>query len=154
MIVRWTDNHQLMWETMTHASVYPHISDDTCPPPEEFILPPLSDQIFCAECLNDGEYMGCFCFFEQNDDEAEIHTCMLPKAKGLGKQFGDKMAQLFFSTKKYSIISTFVPENNILAKKLALKCGFHYLSEHKPIIIDGKEIPTQKYILQRGDVCL
>lgn len=153
MRVIWTMDKNLVRDTIVNCNVYPYVSDDTCPEPKDFVMPDCSSEVFWAACYDGDDYVGCFCFFEKNTNEAEIHTCLLPSARGKSCEFGKFVIDLFFKETSYQIMSTFIPVNNVLAKKLALKCGFLYYSDDKPFIINGIEVPTKKYILSRGDIC-
>lgn len=152
--VEFTDDAELIRNTITHPSVYKFVSDDTCPDVENFNIPEINGDFFCASCTEDGIYMGCFCFVKKSDEEAEIHTCLLPAARGKSTLFGMAVLRLVFNMMNFSKISTFIPINNILAKKLAIKCGFLVQKEDKPLIIGGIEIPVFSYAINRGDVCL
>lgn len=150
MIVEWTNDYDLINSTITHPAVYPFVSDDTCKSADQFVTPDFSSEFFCAACYLNELYVGCFCFFHKSDDEVEIHTCLLPAAKGYAKEFGLRVVELIFNNTRYTEISTFIPENNPLAKRLALKCGFLYGSEVEPLLVDGQKIKTHKYILNRS----
>lgn len=151
-MLKWSDDRELIQSTIRHESVYMFVSDDTCPVPEAFELPELGEMVFAAECHCDG-YKGCFLFIKKSDDEAEIHTCMLPSAKGMATDFGKMVLEKVFRETKFNEVSTFIPETNTLAANLAKKCGLTYRSEHEPITINGKIVKCYRYAINRGDLC-
>lgn len=120
-IVR-TFDLELVRQTMTHPKVYPHISDDTSPEPEEFI-PPENDLIMYLAGYEHGEYRGLFMFHPVNGVTLEVHTCLLPSAYGKAHEFTAKaLEHIWINTSAVRII-TQVPDCNRLAKVLAEKTG-------------------------------
>ena len=147
MYVEWLTDSYLIESTIRHPKIYPYVSDNTCPKPEEFNWPN-SDDFFSVGCF-ENEYMGCFCFHEKSSSEVEIHTCLLPIARGKSLQFGQLVIRFILENTPYLVISTFVPKTNKLAKRLALKCGFE---------IDGKGDKfngeyTDRLVFLRGQKC-
>lgn len=152
MIVKWSNDPELILKTITHKDVYKCVSDDRCPSEDNFSIPEFSDQFFCAEC-HDDQYLGCFCFIMKSENEAEIHTCLLPQAKGLGVKLGGLVLDLVSKKDGINLVSTYVPEDNQAALSVALKCGFKFDKEIDPMIRDGKKIKTSRYIFEIGDLC-
>ena len=153
MHVEWTTDKNLILSTIRHPDIYNLVADDTCGKAEKFDIPPFDDIFFAAACYKGDAYVGCFCFIKKSEDEAEVHTCLLPDAKGLAVEFSMLMAKLMFNTMKYSKISTFIPDFNILARNLARKVGFKYICDDEPFIIDGTAHKSKRYILTLEDIC-
>jgi RimJ/RimL family protein N-acetyltransferase len=144
MHVDWLTNKELIEATITDPSVYPFVNDDSCGPSCEFVWPE-DDKFFAVGCFDDG-YMGCFCFHENSDSEVEIHTCLLPFARGKSRQFGDLVVRFILQNRSYLVISTYVPKMNTLAKRLALKCGFEL--DGKGPLFNGEE--TDRLVFVRA----
>lgn len=146
--VEWCNDKSLILSTITNPFIYPYVADDNCPLADNFQIPELNDDFFCAACYEDDKYLGCFCFVKKSESECEIHTCLLPSARGLSKILGDLVIRLVFETTNYKNISTFIPETNPLAKKLAIRCGFTQADGQILFVVNEKKIPTYKYLLR------
>lgn len=148
--LEWTTDTALVESTLKDPSVYPWVSDDRCPSPENFHMPTVDgESIKAVLCYNYESYCGCFILFDKGNDTLEIHTCLLPSVKGMGKIFGDAVVSKIFKETDCKAISTYAPETNPLAKRLALKCGFVYDGIGDPLIINGKPVEVSLYILKR-----
>lgn len=144
MDVGWLTDCDVINSTIKHESVWPYVSEigqekDSFRWPDE-------EGFFSVGCYSDGVYMGCACFNEISLNEVELHTCLLPIAKGKAVLFGNMVTEFIFKNKPYNVISTIVPIQNRLAKRAALKCGFVF--DGYGIIFQNKE--TERFILNRG----
>ncbi|HEX7762070.1 MAG TPA: GNAT family protein [Cellvibrio sp.] len=149
MILEWSDNSELATEIM--REIYAFISDDTCPPKEEFSVS-LNDSIRFILCYNDGQLMGGFLLIFK-DNESEIHTCMLPIAKGKAKDFGDLVLQKIFKETDVDRVTSYAPIDNPLAKRLALRCGMKFIGMGIPMIKNGQQIDVENFAIERADIC-
>lgn len=121
-----TQHVGLIKSIVTHPKIYPHVADDTAPPPEEF------DPSVAAEhpgyyflVARDGEeVLGLFMVHQHNGVMFEIHTCLLPSAWGeRALEAGRAVLRWVFDNTPCEKLITFVPKYNRLAKKFALACG-------------------------------
>lgn len=148
--LEWTTNTDLVEYTLKHPSVYPYVSDDNCPSVDDFVMPAIDGESRKAVlCYNYESYCGCFILFDKGNDTLEIHTCLLPTAKGMGKTFGDAVVSKIFKETGCKVISTYAPDTNPLAKRLAIKCGFEYTGEGEPMIINGEPVKVSLFSLKR-----
>lgn len=145
----WCSDCYVITSIVTHPQVYPYVSDDNSPPPEEFKLPELGPDFFAVLCFDDDHIVGCFLFVKKNDTCCEIHTCMLPAARGKAVDFGNMAVQMIFNETPFSAIVTFIPKTNEKAKRLAIKCGFVEIGDHSPMAIGGELIETKEYMLSK-----
>lgn len=148
--LEWSLDSDIATQTMRHPAVYPYISDDTCPNPSDFSMPPVDGvEILSVLCYNYETYCGCFILFNKGSDTFEIHTCLLPIARGMGKIFGDAVVSKIFKETDCKVITTYAPETNPLAKRLALKCGFEFCGYGEPIILNGEPVKVSLFSLRR-----
>lgn len=149
MKLEWTNDSDLATSIM--RSIYAFISDDTCPPKEEFEVK-LTDSIRFVLCYDNDQLMGGFLFIFK-DNEAEIHTCMLPIAKGKAKDFGDLVLQKVFKETDVDRITSYAPIDNPLAKRLALRCGLKFTGYGNAMIKNGQKVDVENFAIERADIC-
>ena len=147
MHVEWLTDYDIINSTIKHPDIWPHVSE--IGQDMDSFSWPKGDSFFAVGCYDGETYMGCACFSEIAGDEVELHTCLLPAAKGKAKLFGNMVTAFIFKNKPYDIISTIVPIANKLAKLAALKCGF---------VFDGCSVifqsqVTERFILRRSNLC-
>jgi len=145
----WCADRYIITSIVTHPQVYPYVSDDNSPAPEEYNLPQVSPDFFAISCLYRGYIVGCFLFKKIHDDCCEIHTCMLPEARGKAVNFGNMAVKMIFNETPFNTIKTFIPTTNQKAKRLALKCGFLEIGDHSLMPIGGELIETKEYMLSK-----
>lgn len=118
-----TRNFKLVREIMTHPRVYPHVTDDFSPEPEEYR--PLDHPGVIYVLVRDaGELLGMWVFCAQNGVCWEVHTCLLPSAWGArGKRAARAMAAWVWANTGCQRIVTAVPEYNRLAVRFAELAG-------------------------------
>lgn len=145
----WCSDCYVITSIVTHPQVYPYVSDDNSPPPEEFKLPELGSDFFAVSCFDGGHIVGCFLFIKKTDNRCEIHTCMLPAARGKAVDFGHLVVKMIFNETPFSEIVTFIPMTNQKAKRVAIKCGFVEIGDHSPMAIGGELIETKEYMLSK-----
>lgn len=121
MIVR-TYNSVAANQIMRHARVYPHITDDFCPPAEEFDCSSAMD--FAGNYfLQVGEPPeGIFFFHPHSSILFEVHTCLLPSKWGK-PEVAMEAAKWMFANSPCEKIITWIPEYNKVAYRYALKAG-------------------------------
>ena len=67
---------------MRHPEVYPFIRDDGAPLIAEEWVPQVGGCIEYLGAWEDGVYLGLWMFHRRNHATWEIHTCLLPAARG------------------------------------------------------------------------
>lgn len=108
---------------MTEPHVWPHISDDFSPPPDEF-EPPENDSITYLLVRLDGVPAGVFVFMPQNGVCWEVHTCLLPSLWGPGAaEAARQAARWVWRNSECRRIVTNVPAYNRLALRFAKAAG-------------------------------
>lgn len=133
-----TKDYALIRKIMTHHRVYPHITDDGCPPVEKF-HPGESDDLWYI-LVTDDEPLGLWLFVPQNAVCWEVHTCMLPVAWGERAAAAAKeMAEWIWKNTPCRRIITNVPECNRLALKFAKAAGMvEFGRNEKSFLKNGK----------------
>lgn len=109
---------------MTDPAIYPYASDDGCPEPENLDISNVIDQenIYF---LSPGEG-ALFIYTPINFITYEVHSCVLPIARGQSVDLASKSIRFMFTVTNCRKIITWVPEDNHRARNLALKCGFKF----------------------------
>lgn len=147
--LEWSSDGSLATEII--RSIYDFVSDDSCPPAEEFEVT-LNDIIRFIVCYNAGQLMGGFLLIFKGKD-AEIHTCLLPIAKGKAKDFGDLVLQKIFKETDVDRVTSYALVDNPLAKRLALRCGLKFTGYGQSVFKNGQKIDVENFAIERGDLC-
>lgn len=108
---------------VTDRKVYPHVSDDSAPAPEDYRPDLDSAKFWHVLCRLDGVILGLFILLVGEDDAWEVHTCLLPRAYGKAAQAGRALLAWLWRHTPCRRIRTCVPEYNRLALRLAKDCG-------------------------------
>jgi RimJ/RimL family protein N-acetyltransferase len=146
---------RLIAETITHPKIYPHVSDDGSPKPEDYepaIAPAL---LYLGMYQDDGAYLGLFAIHPHNSRCYEVHTCLLPEAWG---KFTVECARLciayvFANTPCLRLITN-VPSFNAHAKRLALRAGMSPFGVNaKSFLKDGVLYDQLMLGISKEDVC-
>lgn len=114
---------ELIAQTMRHPRIYAHISDDGCPPREDFSVTP-TEALLHLGVYEGEQFLGLFVVHPQNFVCYEVHTCLLPDAWGSRALAATRacMDWLFSNTPCRRIVTT-VPAGNELALRLARRTG-------------------------------
>lgn len=134
-----TTDYELIRSVMTSPAVYPHITDDYSPAAEEY-CPPVHDLLVYVAVWEDEELLGLWLFVPQNGICWEVHTCLLPCARGHRARRAAKhvMAWIWRNTPCRRIVTN-VPETNRLAYHFALNVGMEFYGcNEKSFLKDGK----------------
>ena len=125
---RSTD-YELIRRIMTHPKVWPKISDDSSPAPEDF-YPIESDMVWYVTVRDvhpDGipaELLGLWMFVPHNGVCWEVHTCLLPEAWGERAHRAARMlAGWVWENTPCRRVITNVPADNRVAFHFALDAG-------------------------------
>jgi RimJ/RimL family protein N-acetyltransferase len=126
----------LITRCMTHEKVWPWVTDDSCPPREEFTAP-IEDHLIYLGVYEGSEFLGLFFLHQQNGICWEVHTCLLPVAWGRSERCTAECADWMFSNTDCRRIVTNVPANNPLALRLALRSGMKEYGRNPQSIMKG-----------------
>lgn len=124
-MIERTNDMDLVTRVMTDPCVYPYVTDDGSPNPEEF-EPVESDLIYYLLVLDYSKnVLGLFLVHPQNSIMYEIHTCLLRSCRGL---MADEAARLvlqwIFNNTPCQKLITHVPAYNKPALDYAKRSGF------------------------------
>ena len=106
-----------------HPKVYPYISDDHSPEAKDYDCFELMESAGAWFLLVKPGPLGVFCVHAHTRSICEIHTCLLPIARGRAREIGLKVVEFVFENLPCEKLITWVPEDNRLARKLALDVG-------------------------------
>ena len=123
MSVERSMNSELIKAIATHPSVYPFISDDFSPSPEQWQPVINEDSLYLV--FRDGETaLGMFALFPENRVCWKVHTCFLPVGYGeSAKQAAQICQQWMWENTPCVRIVTDVPEYNAIAHRFARAAG-------------------------------
>ena len=113
-----------------HPDIYPYISDDASPAADDFTTSDLllnPANLFLGLHIND-VLKGFWMFLSRSYDILEVHTCLLPEARGdiATKGAPAALRHVFTSTPTMTLV-THVPTPNHAAHKFASWVGFKTL---------------------------
>lgn len=118
-----TFNKSLIYNTITHPRLWPHISDDFSPDPKDY-EPPLNPHVFYIAAWDGLDFLGLWILHPHNFICYEIHTCLLPKAWGQkALQAAREVAPWIFANTPARRLVTNVPRYNRLALRFAKEAG-------------------------------
>ena len=119
-----TYDYELVREVFTHPKLWPHLSDDGSPAPEDY-YPPEHEAIWYVtvrDISEDGgqELLGLWMLHPENTITWQIHTALLPRAWGArATQAALELPAWIWEHTPCRRIVTNVPENNRLALAFA-----------------------------------
>ncbi len=118
-----TEDANLIRSIVTHPEIYKHVSDDGSPAPEDF-EPPVNKAVLHVLVFDDEELRGLFTFVQQNFIELEVHTTLLPVARGpFAREASRGVIRWVWENTCYMRIITHVPAYNRLALAFAKRAG-------------------------------
>jgi len=139
---RSTD-YALIRQVMTHARVWPHITDDGSPNVDSF-HPVESESFWYVLARRDGELLGLFLFVPENMITWSVHTCLLPVAWGpVARECGRGVAEWIWRETLCHRIVTTVPVTNTLALEFAKSCGMRAFGRNPQSILKGGKLVDQ-----------
>lgn len=116
-----TTDYQLVRRILTHPKVYPWLTDDFAPPPEQF-QPLTLDCIWYVTVYDDNQLLGLWMLTPQTGVCCEVHTALL-KAGERGREAAKLMARWIWANTPFRRIITNVPSYNRLALRFAEAAG-------------------------------
>lgn len=152
MRIERTFDMELVKAVLTHPAIYPHITDDGCPPIDEF--EPADHPSFYRLAVYDGEDVaGLFLFHPANMVCYEGHICLLPAHQGGDTRAAAKsaLAWMFENTPCQKIMAR-VPAKNLPARRAVERAGM--LEEgklRKSLLKDGVLQDQILYGVEKGE---
>lgn len=108
----------LVRETVTHPSIWRHVSYDGL---DANAWDPPADAVYVGAWAD--EFLGLWMVAHQTPLCCEIHTCLLPCARGVASEGAAKMAAWIRDNTQYKRVVTSVPAYNVLALSYARRAG-------------------------------
>lgn len=116
-----TNNMDTVKMVITHPQIYPYVTDDGSPPVEEY-EPSANAAHLLVWCGSD--LLGLFVLVPQNSVTVEVHTCLMPIARGERAAAAAKeLIRWVWSNTTFKRLVTNVPGYNRLALRFALAAG-------------------------------
>ena len=133
-----SEDWDLIRSVITHPKIWPHVSDDSTPPWEEW-QPVIADSVWYVVVRDGEEVLGVFTMVRHNAICWEVHTCLLPSAWGRTLEAARQMAEWAFANMECLRIITNVPAYNRLALRFAERAGMTQFGvNEKSYLKDGK----------------
>ncbi len=118
-----TQDLVLVREVLTHPRIYRAMTDDSCPPREQY-EPLEHPAVWYVRVREADELLGLFVFVPQTGICFEVHTCLLPEAWGeKAREACRGVREWMWRNSPCRRIVTSVPAYNRLALKLSLDAG-------------------------------
>jgi RimJ/RimL family protein N-acetyltransferase len=138
-----TENLELVRRILTHPRIWPHISDDGSPPPEQF-EPPDHPAIWHVLAWDGDELLGLWLLVPHNSVCWEVHTALLPHAWGERARRAARafLAWLWRETPCRRLI-TAVPASNRLALRFAEAAGMRIWGVNEKSFLRGGRLEDQ-----------
>jgi len=118
-----TTDYELIKKIVSHPKVYPYVSDDHSPAPQDW-KPIENDVVWYVLVKDGGEILGMWIFIPETQVCWKVHTCLLPNAYGeRARKAAKLMAQWIWENTTCLRIVTDVPKYNRLAYHFARAAG-------------------------------
>lgn len=138
-----THDMDVVRRIITHPQVYPYITDDGCPPADQFV-PVDAPALWYLLVRRGEEILGLFLLHPLNSTCYEVHTCLLPSCWGPDAvEVAREARQWVWENMPAKRVVTNVPENNPLALRFALKAGFRAYGTNPASIEVGGRLYAQ-----------
>jgi RimJ/RimL family protein N-acetyltransferase len=129
----------------THPSIWPHITDDTCVPTDEW-EPVLVDG---THYLMPDDDSACFFLHRHTSLHWEVHSGVLPEHRGASRTLVMDGLDWMRANTTARVISTYVPRGNFAAGALAKACGFSKVGiVPASILRNGSAVDQTLYVLE------
>lgn len=156
-----TYDMNIVKKIVTHPRLWPHLSDDYSPPPEDFD-PPESNSIVYLLVTEANRTLGCFILHPHTDVLWEVHTCLLPEAWGRSEEATKGGTEWVWNNLNCIRLVTYVPVTNKLAARLARRSGMEQFGCNPDSFIKGGKVyPMFMFGVSRpgiessrGELCL
>lgn len=143
LILERTQDVQLIRTIMTHPKLYPHLTDDFSPAPEDF--QPVEHDSYIYLLVRDGDdLLGLFFFHPHTVSIWEVHTCLLPGAWGeRGKAAAISSREWIWENLPHCLrIITNVPTYNRLALRFAQTAGMEQFGKNPDSFVKSNKVYT------------
>jgi RimJ/RimL family protein N-acetyltransferase len=158
MRIERTNDTDLARRIMTHPRIYPWVTEDGSPAPENFKLDGLSNHpgiYFLTPLSEDGKVAGVFMVHRNTVSIFECHTCILPEFWGQSLEAAKLMFRWVFDNTPCQKLVTLVPVNNRLALRLAKRAGMEEEGCIRESYMKNGVLIDQIILgVGRGQVCL
>lgn len=136
-----TQDFELVKQIITHPAIYEHMHSDGAPAPENFQV---SEAGWYFLVRDQGELLGLFICVPQTSVCWEIHTCLLPAARGKRafRAYREGLAYLKAHTSCRKVIGN-IPADNPGALAIALRSGCRAIGVNTKSISHGGRLLDQ-----------
>lgn len=156
-----TGDMALVKSIITHPKIWPYVSDDYSPPPEDF-SPPQAEGITYLLVSEDNEDLGCFILHPHSSTTWEVHTCLLPVVWGRSDEATKGGTEWVWANLPCLRLITNVPTPNKLALRLAKRSGMCQFGLNPDSFVKGGKVYAMFMLgisrpgieSMRGDPCL
>lgn len=132
-----TRDYPAIREVVTDPSVYPHLTEDFSPSPEEFQLPE-SDAIFYIAAQDSWRTIGLCMFMPINGTTVDVHIAALPDHRGFAAlQLARLSFQWIWENTQYQRIEARIPDYNKPAIRLASLSGMKRMGVSEKSFLKG-----------------
>lgn len=122
-----TSDAELVRRILTHPQIYPYVSDDGSPSPEEFDPRESvrNDAMYFLVPMAAERPAGLYVVYPHNLVMYEVHACILPEYRGsVAGEAARAMVQWVFERTPCRKLIALVPAFNRLAHQYARRAGF------------------------------
>jgi len=125
MIIKRTNDHELIRRIWIHPEIYTLTIDDGCPKdPQNLIMPDLTNS-YCLIGVENPDIIGLFVFIPFNHCTVIGHMMVLPEHRGdISRRAGLSAINWIKENTKYTKIIGFTPDCNVAALRYIEKLGF------------------------------
>ena len=148
-----TRNFPLIQQIVTNPAIYPFVSDDGSPKAEDWKAP--ESFKYCL-VTDEDDVLGVWIFRQMNAVTWEVHTCLLPIARGKKGYQALKMLPewAWKNLPKAQRVVTEVPESNGPALVFALRAGMEKFGVNKKSYLKGGKLLDVILLgISRGEPC-
>lgn len=135
---------------VTNAFIWNASCDDS-PVDRELFFPPINDSIIWLKAGDYGVFMG----EKKNHISYEVHTMLLPSARGKAISIAKGALAWVFNNTNCLRVTTTVPSYNATAIRLSKRSGMKYIGNNeKSFMKDGVLYDQLLFGISKEDVCL
>jgi len=139
---------------MRDPDIYPHVTDDSCPRPEDFDASDMlkSDDIYALGWRDNGSIPGLLILYALNGITYQGHICMSKECRGREAVENSLKAKdwMFENTNCRKIVA-FVPDHRKVVKVIVKAIGFEREGKLKNSFLkDGTLIDEVIYGIEKG----
>lgn len=133
----------LIRKVFTDPAIYPHITDDSCPSPDQW-QPTMHEAVWYVLVKDGDELLGVWMLVPHNAICYEIHTCLLPASWGArAEQAAKELAAWVWDNMPARRVITNVPRCNRLALRFAKRAGMTEFGVNKRSFLKHGQLHDQ-----------